>query len=491
MSNKDYKLTIGIECHVQLRTKTKLFSGALANLKSEQPNIAISHIDLGYPGGLPVLNKEALKLAVRAAYALNTQPQEFSKFDRKHYFYPDLPMGYQISQFDEPIILGGYVDVYNPATNSYFKVNITRAHLEADAGKTIHPANTSYSLVDFNRAGSALLEIVSEPEMHSAKEARLYAEELYLLMRHYGVSDCDLYWGNMRFDVNVSISKTNQLGVRSELKNLNSFRSIERSIEYEMKRQIEDLESGNRLVQDTRGWDDTTGKSYRLRSKENADDYRYMPEPDIPPVILNKEFIEPIRLSLPQKLKTLRTRLIELGLSSSVVNILFLANLNYDQIDLNLILNRAAKEAQQVALWIVNIQIPLLDDPSQNKSIVLDLTSQDKLFKILYKIYLDQKISSTNLKVALTSFLQLKKLPDNIEQALLQQNLLQNSNQDELESAVCKVLEDNPKVVLDIKKGQDKAIGFLIGAVMKLTKNQANPGLAREIVIRKIYQDEQ
>ena len=225
-----YRATIGIECHVQLKTKTKLFSGAGNDAREAPPNTLVNHIDFGLPGALPVLNKEAVRLACRAAYALNSRPQLFSKFDRKHYFYPDLPMGYQITQYDQPIIIGGRVDIQ--WHGQMLSVGITRAHLEADAGKSTHPAGKDFSLVDLNRAGTPLLEIVSEPDMHSGEEAKIYARELYLLMKYAGVSDADLFYGNMRFDVNVSVSKTAQLGTRTETKNINSFRAVEKAAEY-------------------------------------------------------------------------------------------------------------------------------------------------------------------------------------------------------------------------------------------------------------------
>src|SRR4051812_17712301 len=250
-----YTATIGIECHVQLKTKTKLFSAVGNDAREAPPNTLVSHIDFGLPGALPVLNKEAIHLASKAAFALNSTPQKFSKFDRKHYFYPDLPMGYQITQYDEPIVLGGTVEIESDGQTK--KIGITRAHLEADAGKSTHPAGADYSLVDLNRAGTPLLEIVSEPDMNTAAEAKAYARELYLRMRYAGVSDCNLYYGNMRFDVNVSVStEAGKLGTRSETKNLNSFRAVEKAIEYEVSRQIELLEKGQTVVQETRGWDD-------------------------------------------------------------------------------------------------------------------------------------------------------------------------------------------------------------------------------------------
>src|SRR5882757_7592155 len=264
---KQYKTTIGIECHVQLKTNTKLFSGAGNDAREAAPNTLVNHIDFGLPGALPVLNKEAIHLAVKAAFALGTTPEKFSKFDRKHYFYPDLPMGYQITQFDEPIVLGGSITL--EVHGEIKTIGITRAHMEADAGKSTHPAGGDYSLVDLNRAGTPLLEIVSEPDMHTAAEAKAYAHELYLLMRYADVSDANLYYGNMRFDVNVSVSQTDQMGTRTETKNLNSFRSIEKAVDYEVNRQIELLEKGQKIVQETRGWDDAKQKTFSQRTKED------------------------------------------------------------------------------------------------------------------------------------------------------------------------------------------------------------------------------
>src|SRR5580704_17366493 len=290
---KQYTVTIGIECHVQFKTKTKLFSGADNDAREASPNTLVNHIDFGLPGALPVLNKEAVRLACIAAFALGSEPQKFSKFDRKHYFYPDLPMGYQITQYDQPIIIGGSV-VIN-VDNTLKTIGITRAHLEADAGKSIHPTGKDYSLVDLNRAGTPLLEIVSEPDMHSAAEAKAFAKELYLRMKYADVSYADLYYGNMRFDVNVSVSQTDELATRSDTKNLNSFRSVEKAVEFEVNRQIELLEKGQKIVQESRGWDDAKQKTFSQRSKEEAHDYRYMPDPDLPPIVITDEYVAKIK----------------------------------------------------------------------------------------------------------------------------------------------------------------------------------------------------
>lgn len=288
---KKYTVTIGIECHVQFKTKTKLFSGVDNDAREAPPNSLVSPLCFGLPGTLPVLNEKAVELGMRAAFALHTEPQKFSKFDRKLYFYPDLPKGYQITQFDEPIVLGGYVDI--EVDDKPIRIGITRAHLEEDAGKSTHPTGKDYSLVDLNRAGTPLLEIVSEPDIHSPEEAKQYAHELYLLMRYADVSDANLYYGNMRFDVNVSVSKDPaKLGTRTESKNLNSFRAVEKASEYEINRQIERLEKGEKIVQETRGWDDAKQRTFSQRTKEEAQEYRYFPEPDLPPIVITDEIIK-------------------------------------------------------------------------------------------------------------------------------------------------------------------------------------------------------
>ena len=279
-----YEMTIGIECHVQLKTKTKLFSASDNDARDKAPNTAVSPIDFALPGMLPVLNKEAVRLAVIAAKALNSKVANVSSFDRKHYFYPDLPKGYQTSQMYQPTILAGEVTVPKE-DGSEFKVRINHAHIEEDAGKLSHSDNGSY--VDLNRAGTPLIEIVSEPDMHSALEAKAYATELYRLMTFADVTHGDLYQGNMRFDVNISVAPkgSNTLGTRAEIKNLNSFRSVERAAEYEFKRQVELVENGEKVKQETRGWDDNKQATFSQRSKEDAQDYRYMPDADIPPIV--------------------------------------------------------------------------------------------------------------------------------------------------------------------------------------------------------------
>jgi aspartyl-tRNA(Asn)/glutamyl-tRNA(Gln) amidotransferase subunit B len=472
---RDYITTIGIECHVQLKTKTKLFAGVDNDARQADPNTLISHICLGMPGALPVLNEVAIELASKAAYALNTTPQPFSKFDRKHYFYPDLPMGYQITQFEEPIVLGGFVDIL--MDNKPKRVGITRAHLEADAGKSTHPAGADYSLVDLNRAGTPLLEIVSEPDMHSPAEAKAYAHELYLLMKYAGVSEVDLYHGNMRFDVNVSVSKDPEvLGTRSETKNLNSFRSIEKTIEFEVKRQIELLDKGGTVIQETRGWDEAKQKTFSQRSKEDAHDYRYFPDPDLPPIELSPEFIESIKSTMPALPADYRTQFDGLGIDRTVIEDIIKVP------ETTLLVSRIFKEygaehAKRIAFWMVQAS----DDTDEIHSDQL-LVDDIKLVK-LSELVSANKLSSTAARDVLKEIQKTNGDPETIAES---KNLMQESNEDEIEKVVLAVLLANTQAADDVKKGEKKAIGFLVGQVMKESKGKANPQIAQMLIKKQL-----
>ncbi len=485
MPKTEYILTVGIETHVQLKTKSKLFSGSDNDSKDSVANTLINHIDFGLPGALPVLNEKAIELASKAAFALNSKPSYFSKFDRKHYFYPDLPMGYQISQYDQPIIVGGYVEFY--CNDQLRRVNITRAHLESDAGKSIHPDNQNYSLVDLNRAGTPLLEIVSEPEMHSPEEAKAYAHELYLLMRYADVSEANLYYGNMRFDVNVSISKDNQLGTRTETKNLNSFRSIERAITYEMNRQIDLIESGQQVIQETRGWNDTKGQGYSMRSKENADDYRYMPDPDLPPILLDDQYILKIQQSMPKLPKYWRQQVSKHSLSTSIIESLIEAEIEYSLNNLDYLVNLPTNQARVIANWLVNIELPLRKKLAESaKNIELSDKNIQQIYNQVYSIFESGEISSTNIKLLISQLLTMKKLPKDVKEVAKESKLLQTSDEGLLNDIVDQVLANNPQAVKDLKEGKDKAIGFLVGQVMKGSKGQANPTIVTTLIKSKI-----
>lgn len=472
---KQYKVTIGIECHVQLKTKTKLFSAIDNDAREVPPNTLISHIDLGMPGALPVLNEKAVELGMRAAFALGTEPQKFSKFDRKHYFYPDLPMGYQITQFYDPIIKNG--EVFITVGGEQKRIGIHEAHLEADAGKSIHPIGKDYSLVDLNRAGTPLLEIVSEPDMHSSEEAKAYAKELYLRMRYADISDANLYYGNMRFDVNVSVSKTNELGTRTETKNLNSFRSVERSIEYEIERQIELLERGERIIQETRGWDEAKQKTFSQRSKEEAHDYRYMPDPDIPPIVLTDEMIEKVKRTFPPMPAEYRELYKQLGLDETSIEKAI--EDSRTGLFIKTIVKEAGEEhARRVALWMVNVAEEL-DEGDDNDAWQISWTNAVKLSQLVA----ENKLNSTAAKEIWTEIWKTDGDPAAIAEA---KNLLQVSDEGAIAEIVAKVITDNPKAAEDLKNGEMKAIGFLVGQIMKASQGKANPGLAQELIKKQL-----
>ncbi|MBX4201397.1 Asp-tRNA(Asn)/Glu-tRNA(Gln) amidotransferase subunit GatB [Candidatus Saccharibacteria bacterium] len=468
---QQYTSTIGIECHVQLRTKTKLFSAVGNDAREAKPNTLISHIDVGMPGALPVLNEKALELAARAAFALNTEPQKFSKFDRKHYFYPDLPKGYQITQYENPIIVGGSVEINSDGRAKIVK--ITRSHLEEDAGKNTHPATADYSLVDLNRAGTPLLEIVSEPDIHSAAEAKAYARELYLLMKYADVSDVDLYHGNMRFDVNISVSKDpEKLGKRAEIKNLNSFRSVENAVNYEIDRQVELLEKGELVAQETRGWDEAKQKTTSQRGKEEAHDYRYMPEPDVPPIELDEQYIAKVRESMPKLPPEIRETLNKLTISSNVVEDIL------DREDIcKLIITQAvsgdADGAKRLAYWLLQSKDKVAKDATINS---------DKIRK-LSEMVNDGSLNSNAAQQVFNEMLTDSSEPMDIADRL---NLIQVSDTAEIEDIVKQILVENEKAAEDVKNGEAKAIGFLVGQVMAKSKGQANPQVAQQIIKKQL-----
>jgi aspartyl-tRNA(Asn)/glutamyl-tRNA(Gln) amidotransferase subunit B len=472
---RQYTVTIGIECHVQLKTKSKLFSAADNDAREAPANTLVNHIDFGLPGALPVLNREAVRLASKAAFALGSTPQMFSKFDRKHYFYPDLPMGYQITQFDEPIVLGGQVDFL--LEGEIKTVGITRAHLEADAGKSTHPEGKDYSLVDLNRAGTPLLEIVSEPDMHSAAEAKAYAHELYLRMKYADVSEANLYYGNMRFDVNVSVSKTDQLGTRTETKNLNSFRSIEKAVDYEVNRQIELLEKGEAIVQETRGWHDAKQKTFSQRGKEEAHDYRYMPDPDLPPVVLEESYTKEVADSMPDLPDDYRKIFQEVGLDAKVAEDIIAVPETAQRVA-RIYGLADASHAKRVAFWLLQPQ-----DEEADASDVTEMKGTDEQLIALSHMVADNKLSSTAAKEVLAELLKTGEDPDRIAEA---KNLLQVSDEGAIAEIVAKVLADNPQAAEDVKNGEMKAIGFLTGQVMKASQGTANPALAQQLIKKQL-----
>lgn len=484
MSN--YLPTIGIECHVQLKTATKLFASVGNDARGAEPNSLISHICMGMPGALPYLNEQAVDLACRASFALGVEPQRFSKFDRKHYFYPDLPKGYQISQLYHPIVLGGKVRINVNGESK--EIAITRAHMEEDAGKNTHPEGSDYSLVDLNRAGTPLLEIVSEPEIHTPAEAKAYATELYILMKFADVTEGDLYHGNMRFDVNVSVSKdSKKLGTRTETKNLNSFKSVEKAVEYEIKRQTDLLEKDKEIAQETRGWDDAKQKTFSQRSKEEAHDYRYMPDPDIPPLELTNEFIAKVKSEMPQMMPDdWRVKLSALGLNNDQIELLLFSEIELaekaDVLD-TISEGLADKElAKFIANYCVNVIVP----HARENDIKLPKSDHFTMLESVHGLVKGGKLSSTNAKKLCADLIEQANLPKNLEEYAKEKGLIQVSDEGELDKIVSEVLSANPQAVEDIKKGEMKAIGFLVGQVMKASKGQANPGLAQQLIKKHI-----
>lgn len=477
----DWVMTIGIECHVQLATKSKLFSPADNDARDKEPNSVVHPIDYGLPGMLPLLNREAVNLAVKAAKALNADVAKVSRFDRKHYFYPDLPMGYQITQMYHPTIGAGLVEAPMP-DGSTVKVRIHHAHIESDAGKQTHYSD--HTLVDLNRAGTPLIEIVSEPDMHSPAEARAYSTELYRLMTYAGVTHGDLYHGNMRFDVNISVAKagSDKLGKRAEVKNLNSFRSVEKAAEYEFKRQVELLERGEAVVQETRGWDDAKQKTTSQRSKEDAQDYRYMPDADIPPVILTDEEIKSIQAEVGMLPGDFRQAFSGLSLDSSVVTTL-LADKHHAELVYG-VQQKAPEHAERVAHWFASVFKVADSDEG-----MVDLESSDgptvEDLLTLAQMTADSKLSSTSAKEVFLALVAGETDPETIA---ADRNLLQESDEGAIAAVVDDVLADDAskKSISDIQAGNEKAIGYLVGQVMKRSAGKANPSLAQKLIREKL-----
>lgn len=477
MTDQDYVPVIGIECHIQLNTNTKLFSAVDNDARDAAPNSLINHIDLGMPGALPVLNREAVRKAILMAYALNTTPKPFSYFERKHYFYPDLPKGYQITQLEKPIVVGGYVNISE--NDQIKKVRINRLQLEEDAGKSTHPAGADYSLVDLNRAGTPLFEIVSEPDIDNPRQARLYAKELYLMARYLDVSNADLYHGNIRFDINVSIKNPDgSLGVRTETKNLNSFRSVEKAAEYEISRQIDLLKKGKSIVQETRGWDDSKQKTFSQRSKEEAHDYRYFPEPDLPPIVIDKSRMEEVAKTLPMLPNQYRSDFKKIGLDDKAIEIL-LINISSTK----LIYRLHEMHGNEVARIIANL---LLNTSASNEDelAVAEFKLDENNAAELANMLKNKILSSTASKQVWLKMLETNQHPRSIADEL---NLIQISDETKIREIVKNVIDSNEKAVKDIKSGEEKAIGFLVGQVMKESKGAANPEMAKKLIKEMIF----
>lgn len=469
-----YLPTIGIECHAQLCTKTKLFSEVDNDARLKEPNSCVSPVDYGLPGMLPRLNGEAVKFAVRAGLALNAEINLESRFDRKHYYYPDLPKGYQITQMFHPIIGAGYVELPDGST-----VRIEHAHLEEDAGKLSHEGG--YSLVDLNRAGTPLVEIVSMPDIHSASAARDYTKALWRVMTYAGVTYGDLYNGNMRFDVNVSVAPegSTELGTRTEMKNLNSFRSVERAVEYEIKRQTKLLEKGEQVIQETRGWNEATGETTGQRSKEDAKDYRYMPEPDLPPVRLSREDVEAEKAQMPKMPSWYRSEFREV-IGMDLVEVL----LDYPWLMAKLAElagnDRAVKKIANLfsSVLLAEENTSLLNDELPTKDQLLDLVEMNE----------KNELSSTGTKEVFIKFFDPEMHYKDTRTIAKELGVVQENDLGALEAIVDSVLAkpETKKAQEDYKAGQEKVLGFLVGQVMKESHGKANPSSVQEILKNKL-----
>ncbi len=473
MSSSKYETVIGLEVHVELRTHSKIFCGCSTEFGAP-PNTHTCPICLGHPGVLPVLNKQAVEYAVKAAMAINCEIADVSKFDRKNYFYPDSPKAYQISQFDQPIGQNGWIDIEVDGKTK--RIGITRLHLEEDAGKLTHVDGGYASLVDFNRVGTPLVEIVSEPDISSPEEARAYLEKLRAIMQYCEVSDVKMEEGSMRCDANISIRPFGQqeFGIRAELKNMNSFRGVQKGLEYEEFRQAEILDDGGVVVQETRRWDEAQGKTLSMRGKEEAHDYRYFPDPDLVKVYIDQEWKERIQVTIPELPDARKQRYTsEYGLPSYDAEVITSSKLVADLFEDSL---KYTKDAKSVSNWIMGELLGYLNSSNLEFSEV-KLTGQGlgEMIGLIEKGTISTKIAKTVFKEMLES----GKLP---QQIVEEKGLVQISDEGAIKSIVEQVVAANPQSVEDYKAGKQKAIGFLVGQVMKESRGKANPAIVNKLL---------
>ena len=471
----DYKVSIGLEVHVQLRTKSKIFCGCPNDFGGE-PNTHVCPVCLGYPGSLPVINEEAIRLTVMAGLMIGSRISEYSKFDRKNYFYPDMPKNYQISQYDKPLCVGGSVEIEVEGRKK--TIGITRIHLEEDVGKNTHFENSSG--IDFNRAGTPLMEIVSEPDMTSADEAMAFLLVLKQILLYGGISDCNLEQGNMRCDVNCSVRPETQveLGVKTEIKNMNTFKGVHKALSYEIRRQIAEVEKGGRIVQETRRWDPDAGVTLGMRSKEYAHDYRYFPEPDLMPVVPAKEQVEQWRRQLPELPVHRRERLVkDYGIPDYDAGVLVADKALADFYESTAKLSGNAKAASN---WVMTDMLRCLSEkglePAQCKVTAEALASLIKL--------VDGKM--LNMPSAREVFATLFERGGDPAAIMKEKGLVQVSDTGALEEMADKAIADNPKSVADFKAGKAAALQFLVGQVMRLSKGKANPQMVGEMLRKKL-----
>lgn len=472
-----YEAVIGLEIHSELKTNTKIFCGCATGFGAEQ-NTHVCPVCLGLPGVLPVVNRRVVEFAIKAGLATNCTINEYSKFDRKNYYYPDLPKNFQTSQYDLPIAEHGYVDITVEGETK--RIRLTRIHMEEDAGKLVHSGtnikNSASSNVDYNRTGVPLLEIVSEPDMASAAEARAYMEKIKSILEYIDVSNCRMEQGNLRADINVSLRPVGSttLGTRTEMKNINSFKALEEAIAYEIERQTEVLEDGGHIVQETRTWDPVRGVTLSMRSKEEAHDYRYMPEPDLPPILTTAEEIEAYRKALPELPDARRERLEKTyGLSSYDAASITASRPLAEYFDA---VTATGADAKLAANWIMGDLAKKLN--SEGKSIAespVDALRLGHMIKLISEGTISSKIAKDVLAAMWTS-------ADAPETIVKEKGLVQITDTKALEAIVQAVIEANPKPVADYRGGNKKAIGALVGQIMKQTKGKANPALVNQLL---------
>lgn len=476
-----YEIVIGLEVHVELATKSKIFCGCSTEF-GNAPNTQVCPVCLGMPGVLPVLNKSVLEYAMRAGVALNCEIAEFSKFDRKNYFYPDLPKAYQTSQYDLPICKDGYIDIEIDGQSK--RIGVTRAHMEEDAGKLLHGEGNvdfnDYSLVDLNRTGVPLIEIVSEPDMRSPLEARLYLEKLKSILEYIEISDCKMQEGSLRCDANISVRPVGQkeLGTRTELKNMNSFRALEKALEYEAKRQIELIEDGGSVVQETLRWDDSKNMTFSMRSKEEAHDYRYFPCPDLVALEIDRTWVQEIKDNLPELPGEKRKRFVEeYGLPEYDADILTSSR------DLARFYEEIVKEFNNpkvVSNWVMGEMMRLMNEEAKElNELLVTPTHMVELLGLIDKGTISGKIAKTVFE---EMFHTGKKAAAIVEE----KGLTQISDEGALIGIVEEVMAKNQKSIDDFKNGKDKALGALVGQVMKATKGRANPEMVNKLIRERI-----
>jgi len=494
-----YKTVIGLEIHIELNTKSKMFCSCLNDSDERRANFNICPICTAQPGTLPVINQEAINKVIKTGLALNCKIPEYSKFDRKNYFYPDLPKGYQISQYDKPLCLEGFLEIRtSPRENldssphseiGGKKVRIRRVHLEEDTGRLIHPAGEDYSLVDFNRAGVPLMELVTEPDIDSAKEAKSFAEELHRIFHYLNISDADMEKGEMRVEVNLSLSKKKgELGTKVEIKNLNSFRSVERSIDYEIKRQTEALDKGEKIVQETRGWDDSKSKTVSQREKEEAHDYRYFPEPDLPLLHFKREDIDKIRAEIPELPQQKRERFKkEFGLEEEFIEI-FVRGKDLGEYFEKVVSEFESGLPRKKILGLVKLASNYLITDLQGllkgdsvKSTKFLITPEN--FAEFISLVYEGNISSKIAKMVLEEMFRTGGDPSDI---IRDKGLAQINDESEIEKVIEEVVSKNPKIVEDFGKGKEGVLQYLVGQVMAQTKGKANPQAVNKLLRRTL-----